>query len=779
MGEPQFYHAARAASSRSALARLWDRLYLAPLNPHDIHLVTDPLEHFAAALADRYFIEREVGRGGMATVYLARDVRHHRQVALKVLPPEIGAAVGAERFQAEIRVTANLRHPNIVPLFDSGVAAGRLFYVMPFIDGESLRDRLGRDRQLPIGEAVQITREVADALAYAHRQGVIHRDVKPANILLAGGHAFVTDFGIARAVSLAGGGGEAITASGIAVGTPAYMSPEQAMAERDVDGRTDQYSLACVLYEALAGEPPYKGPTAQAMLARRLTDPMPSLRAARDTVPETIEVALRRALARAPVDRFETTTAFAEALTRPPSEPVSVKSVAVLPFLNISADPENEYFADGITEDVIAQLSKIHALKVVSRASVMAFKRREQGLREIASRLRVATLLDGSVRRAGDRVRIVAQLVDAATDRPLWSETYDRQLTDIFAIQSEVALQIAAALQATLSPDERARVGREPTRDVHAYQLYLQGRHRFITYTDEGMRQAIEYFERAIARDPNFAPAYAGIANAYTELGEIGLLPPNEAYPRAKAAVDKALALDPDLGEAHCTAAFCKMVYEFDWRGSEVEFKRALELAPSNADAHDLYGRLCSALARYDEAIVLQQRAKDLDPVAHRVDIATAYLRAGRLREAFEAAVQALELSPEYSRAHATYGWVCLRTGRLEEGIKAIERAAALAPEETLWLAQLGQAYGEVGRVDDARRALAQLLERARTSYVAPYHLAFVYTGLKEWDRAMDCLEEAYAQKAGSVYGIKGSFLFVPLRAHARFQALLRRMNLA
>jgi serine/threonine-protein kinase len=739
--------------------------------------VTEPIDQFTRALADRYVLERVIGTGGMATVYLARDVRHGRKVALKVLRQDVGHALGAERFQAEITVTANLRHPNIVPLFDSGAAAGRLFYVMPFIDGESLRDRLEREHQLPVDESLRIAREVADALAYAHRFGVIHRDVKPANILLAGGHALVTDFGIARALSVAQS--EQITASGVAVGTPAYMSPEQAAADPEVDGRTDQYSLACVLYEMLAGEPPYKAPTAQATLARRLTDPMPSLRAARDTVPEAVEETIRRALAKAPGDRFDTTTGFSQALTREAGEPAATRSVAVLPFLNMSADPENEYFADGITEDVIAQLSKIRALKVVSRGSVMPFKRREVGAREIANRLRVATLLDGSVRRAGDRVRIVAQLVDAASDRQLWSETYDRRLTDIFAIQAEVALQIAAALEATLSPAERARVGREPTRDVHAYQLYLQGRHRFITYTDEGMRQAIEYFERAIARDPKFAPAYAGIANAYTELGEIGLMPPSEAYPRGAAAAAKALELDPELGDAHCTVAFYKMVYEFDWKGSEAEFQRALELAPNSADAHDLYGRLCSALARYDEAIVLQQRAKDLDPVAHRVDIATAYLRAGRLDEAFEAATQALELSPEYSRAHATYGWVCLRRGMVEEGVKAIERAEALAPEETLWLAQLGQAYGEVGKVEEAREVLERLLERARTGYVAPYHLAFVYTGLKEWDKAIDCLEQAFAQKAGSVYGIKGSFLLVPLRMHPRFQALLRRMHLA
>jgi serine/threonine-protein kinase len=739
--------------------------------------VTDPTGQLAAALADRYVIEREVGRGGMATVYLARDLRHHRQVALKVLRPDVGAVLGAERFLTEIRVTANLQHPNIVPLFDSGAAAGRLFYVMPFVEGESLRDRLARERQLPIDQALRITQEVADALAYAHGHGVVHRDVKPANILLAGGHALVTDFGIARAVSLAAG--PQITESGMAVGTPAYMSPEQAAADPDVDGRSDQYSLACVLYEMLAGGPPYSGATAQAMLARRLTDPMPSLRAARDTVSEVVEGAIRRALAKAPADRFATATAFAAALTTPATDQASPRSVAVLPFLNMSADPENEYFADGITEDVIAQLSKIRALTVVSRASVMPFKRREQGLREIAARLRVATLLDGSVRRVGDRVRIVAQLVDAATDQPLWSETYDRRLTDIFAIQTEVALRIAGALHATLSPAERARVGREPTADVHAYQLYLQGRHCFIEYSDEGMHQAIAYFERAIARDPRYALAYASVALAYTELGETGMLDPDKAFPRAKAAAAQALALDGDLGDAHCTVAFGKMVYEFDWTGAEEEFKRALELSPNSADAHDLYGRLCSALGRYDEAIALVRRAQELDPLAHRVDIATSYLRAGRYDEALEAASRAVEMGSEFARAQCTYGWACLAKGRVQEGLAAIERAVALAPGDTTWLAQLGQAYAQNDKVEAARRILAQLLEQGRTRYVTPYHLAYVYTGLREWDHAMDCLEQAFERKAGAVYGVKGSFLFAALRPHPRFQALLERMHLA
>ncbi len=731
----------------------------------------------AGALAGRYVVERQLGEGGMAVVYLAHDVRHDRRVALKVLRPEVGAAVGAERFLAEIAVTAKLQHPHVVPLFESGEAAGLLFYVMPFIDGESLRDRLARDHRLPIDEALHLTREIADALAYAHGLGVVHRDIKPENVLLAGGHAVVTDFGIARAVSAARG--RRITEAGVAVGTPVYMSPEQAAAEPDLDGRSDQYSLACVLYEMLAGEPPFTGPTAQAILARRFTAPMPSLRALRDTVPEAVEGAIRRALAIAPEDRFASVTAFADALSTPYAGPPRPRSVAVLPFLNLSADPENEYFADGITEDVIAQLSKIRALDVISRTSVMAFKGRQQGLKEIAARLQVATLLEGSVRRAGDRVRIVAQLIDAATDQHLWAETYDRQLTDIFAIQTEVALHIAAALQAELSPNERARIGREPTSDVRAYQLYLQGRACYIRYTDEAMHRAIALFEQAIERDPGYAVAYAGVATAYTELAEVGVLSADEAYPRAQAAAARALALDPELSEAHLAAAYGKLVYEFDWAGAEQEFKRALELCPNSADANDLYGRLCSALERYDEAIAMHQRAQELDPLAHRVDVANSLLRAGRHAEALDAAMRAVALDRTDARGHATLGWVHFRMGRIDEALAALEHAVALSPGNSAWLAQLGQVCALAGNVDRAREILGELEEQSRTSYVSPYHLAYVYTGLGQYDRAVDCLERAFEQHAGAVYGIRGSFLFAPLRSHPRFEALLRRMHLA
>ena len=736
---------------------------------------TDQRDRLTAALAGRYVIERELGSGGMATVYLAHDVKHHREVALKVLRPELAAALGPDRFLREVEIAARLNHPHILALYDSGETNGFLFYVMPYVAGESLRHRLEREKQLPIEEALAITRHIASALGHAHAQHIIHRDVKPENILLYEGEAMVADFGIALAVSAAAG--ERLTQTGLAVGTPAYMSPEQAVSERALDARSDVYSLGCVLYEMLAGEPPYTGATAQVLIAKRLVDPVPAVRRLRAAVPVGVEQALTKALAKVPADRWASALAFAEALATPagPRPP----SVAVLPFLNLSADPENEYFADGITEDVIAHLSKIRALKVISRTSVMAFKQREQSLREIGARLEVATLLEGSVRRAGDRVRIVAQLIDAESDRHLWAETYDRRLTDVFAIQTDVALQIAAALKAELSPDEKSRLHQEPTSDLQAYQLYLQGRHCYLRYTAEGSRRGIEYFEQAVAKDPNYALAYAALAMVYTELAETGSLRPGEAYARARDASAKALALDLGLGEAHCMLAYITAVCDFNWVSAEQEFKRALELTPNSADTYDLYGRMCLALERNDEALAMERRAQELDPLAHRADVARALLRAGRYDEALQAATHAVELDPHYARGHATLGWAYLKKGIVKQGVAELEIAVSLSPGDTLWLAQLGQAYGMVGDVARARNVLHQLEELSRQRFVSPYHIAFVYTGLGEQDSAMDWLERAYEDRSGPVYSVKGSFLFTTLHAHPRFIALLRKMNLA
>ena len=453
-------------------------------------------------------------------------------------------------------------------------------------------------------------------------------------------------------------------------------------------------------------------------------------------------------------------------------------TIAVLPFRNLSTDPENAYFADGITEDVIANLSKIRAFKVISRASVMRFKEEHPPLREVGATLGANVVLAGSVRRADDRVRIVAQLTDAETDRHLWSETYDRRMADIFTIQSEVALQIASALEAELSPSEHTRVRRTPTNDLQAYHLFLQGRQVLGRYTTDAMLSSLAFLARAIARDPDFASAHAMLAMVHAQLAEMGIFEPANAYARAAEAAHEALRLDPDLDTAHCALGFLKAVREYDWVGAEREFERALELNPSGADTYDLYGRVCAGIERYDQAIALLERAVELDPLAHRVDITTTLLRAGRIDEALERAEAALELEP-HERSRATLGWAYFLKGRHEEGLAELEAAVAMDPGSLMWLAQLGEAYALAGKVERANDVLRTLDECSRELYVPPYYFAYVHTGLGDAERAMDYLERAVAERAGPAYAIKGSFLLAPLRAHPRFRALMRQMNLA
>jgi serine/threonine protein kinase/tetratricopeptide (TPR) repeat protein len=750
------------------------------------------LDRLGTALGGRYAINRVIGRGGMATVYLADDLKHRRQVAIKVVHPELGSLLGPDRFSREIQIAASLNHPHILALYDSGVAEGLLFYVMPYVRGESLRQKLSRETQLSIDESVGIVRQVASALDHAHGHGLIHRDVKPENILLHEGEAMVTDFGIALVIGGAAGPGtrgagggsvteERLTEAGIALGTAEYMSPEQAAGESELDARTDVYSLACVLYELLAGEPPYTGPTAQAVIAKRFIDPVPRVRRIRPAVPAAVEQTLMKALARVAADRFSSAGAFADALTKPLDESDRLPSVAVLPFLNLSTDPENEFFADGITEDVIAQLSKIGALKVMSRTSVMPFKKREQSLREIGAALGVATLLDGSVRRAGNRVRIIAQLIDGETDRHLWAETYDRELTDIFAIQTDVALHIAAALEAELSPEERSRIRKQPTRNVQAYQQYLLAKHCISRWTQEGTEQGIQHLEQAVAMDPTYALAYVAMAHTYTLLGTgiAGDLHPDEAFRRAKTSVAKAMELDPGLAEAHAVLAFVRFVCDFDWTGAENEFRRAIELDPNSGETYDSYGLMLAGMERYDEAIEVQRRAHELDPLTHRLDLATTFLRAGRYDEALEIASRVNRQDPHFALGRSTLGWAYLYKGLSDQGVAELERAVALAPDSTMFLGQLGQAFARIGKPDRARAILEQLKDLSRMRYVSPYHLAYIYTGLGEYDAAMDQLEKAYEERSGGVWGMKGSFLLTPLRSHPRFKALLRKINLA
>jgi TolB-like protein/Flp pilus assembly protein TadD len=459
----------------------------------------------------------------------------------------------------------------------------------------------------------------------------------------------------------------------------------------------------------------------------------------------------------------------------------SQPTVAVLPFANLSTDSENEFFADGMTEDVIAHLAKIRSLKVISRTSVMAFKKSSRSRREIGEKLGAATLLEGTVRRAGNRVRIVAQLINAATDEHIWADTYDRDLTDIFAIQSDVALNIANALRAELSHDERARVGRRPTYNFEAYELYLRGRNSFYRFTEEGFRRSLVDFHDAISRDPSFALAWASIALTHAELCIEGFIggSPGERIRLAKAAAAKALAIDKDLAEAHGVSGLIRFVFDFDWPGAESEFQKAIELSPGSAEVHDHYGWLCASLERYQDALREVRRARELDPLLIQSDVASTLLPAGRLNEALEEARRACRDEPGSPRCHSILGWTLIFHGDKAEGIASLEHAVALSPGTTLFLSQLGQACAMTDNVQRAREILQQLRDRAEREFVSPYHFAYVHTGLGEADAAIEWLENAFERRSGAIFGIKGSFLFRNLRSHPRFELLLRRMNLA
>jgi len=483
-----------------------------------------PLQKLRDALSQSYSIDRELGKGGMATVYLAQDLKHDRVVALKILHPDLAASLGPDRFLREIKLAARLNHPHILPLFDSGEADSFLYYVMPYVEGESLREKLDREQQLSIDEAVHHGRAIASALDYAHRQGIVHRDMKPENVMLYEGEAMVMDFGIAKAVSAAGS--ETLTQTGMMVGTPAYVSPEQAAGETNLDGKSDQYSLACVVYEMITGERPFSGATPQAIMAKRFSETPKPLRAIRNTVPESVEKAVGRAMSTDAGSRYSTTAQFGQALasgsmvtptstaTLPVSPTSAAKSVAVLPFANQSADPENEYLTDGIADEIISALTKIQSLRVASRTSAFAFKGKNEDISEIGHKLKVSTVLEGSVRRHGNKLRVTAQLVNVADGSNLWSERYDREIEDIFEIQDDISQSIVKALRVILSEGEKKQIEKARVVDVKAYDYYLRGRQYLQHFRRKSLEFARQMFNRAIEIDPDYARAYAGVADA-------------------------------------------------------------------------------------------------------------------------------------------------------------------------------------------------------------------------------------------------------------------------
>ncbi len=738
------------------------------------------------SLAERYRLDREVGRGGMATVYLAQDLKHDRQVALKVLRPELAASLGSERFLREINLTARLDHPHILPLYDSGRIGGPdtpqfLYYVMPLVEGESLRDRLNREKQLPIPEALSIAREVADALGYAHDRGVVHRDIKPENILLSGSHARVADFGIARAVTEARG--TALTETGLAIGTPTYMSPEQAAGDKDLDGRSDLYALGCVLYEMLAGQPPFSGPTAESVVRQHMTMEPPRVTSLRPAVSNEVAETLQRALAKNPADRLYPAARLAEALGRRGSGPSTArpeKSLAVLPFTNLSADPDNEFFSDGMTDELINALAKLEGLHVVSRTSTFAFKGRQEDIRTIGQRLNVQTVLEGSVRRAGRRLRVTAQLVNVTDGFHLWSETFDRELEDVFAIQDEIAKAITAAMEIRLLGKNAPRQ-RPPTEDLEAYSLYLRGRHHWNQRTEESLRAGLGFFQQALNRDPQYALAYTGVADSYLILCFYCAMAPTDGFPAAKAAALRALELDPTLVEARATLAYVAMYHEFDWAEAERGFLEVIGLNPGYATAHQWYGNFLAIQGRFEESVEFFGRAISLDPLSPLRLAARGWgcYFARRYAEAIEQARRALALDPTFLVALQWLGLACEQTAARVEALHAFEEAVRLSGRSGYTLGTLGHGLAIAGQTDAARVILAELETLQRSRYVSAYDLAAIHAALDETEAALDCLEQGYAERTHWMALLGVDPRFDHLRQLPRFRQLLGRLRLS
>jgi eukaryotic-like serine/threonine-protein kinase len=742
-------------------------------------------------LAERYSIENEIGRGGMATVYVAEERKHQRKVAIKVLRADLAASVGAERFLREIGIAARLSHPHIVPLIDSGDVGGLLYYVSPYVGGGSLRERLSREGRLPPLEALRVAQEIGAGLDYAHREGFVHRDVKPENVLFADGHALLADFGVARVCCDTRDelNEQILTDAGVIVGTPEYMSPEQAAGDRELDSRSDVYSLGCLVFEMLTGEPPFRDASARVTMARHVTEEPRSLRMLRAELPAAVDAVVRKALSKSPDQRWANVPDFVRELEAALAEPressrrtgrTAGRSIAVLPFVNTSSDSENEYLSDGITDELIDALSKLDGLRVPSRTSVFAIKGKALDVRAIGALLGVTVVLEGTVRKLGDRLRVTAQLTSTDDGRLLWSQRYDRDVGDVFAVQDELARTIVAKLRATWLAELAEPEQKRGTANVTAYGLYLRGRWALNQRTGELTSLAIEYFERAIAEDPRYALAYTGLADAYALHVDYRSVPVAEGFERAKMYARRALELDDTLAEAHSSLAWTLFIYDWDWASAEREFRRAIELDPRYPSAHQWYASMLASQARHEESIIEAHTAQELDPgfVSIRRGLGWQYYYARRYERARHHLEHAIEMNPNAEETFRILGLVQSVEGRHVDAVSTLREALTLPTAGSYTLATLGFALARAGETDEARRITTDLESRAERQYVSPAALSMLQLGLGDFGRALDWMERAHAERRGWLAYLAVNPIFDPLRSDSRFAMLVRTMRL-
>lgn len=764
-----------------------------------------------------YRILAKLGAGGMGEVYTAEDSRLHRTVALKFLARELTFNEEAKgRFVREAQAAGTLDHPNICTIYEvDETTDGLSFIAMAYCEGESLRQKIERG-PLAVDDAIQYTMQIAAGLRKAHENGIVHRDIKPANVIAtADGTAKIVDFGLAKLH-----GRTHLTKERATLGTIEYMSPEQARGE-EVDHRTDIWSLGCLLYEMLTGQTPFKGDYEQAVIYSIINSPPKPVTALRGDTPMALEHIVNRALEKDPDKRYQAAAdliadlghlkhpsatsvqpttpsartigphkrrivlvagallvfALAAAIIHNTLSPVPErdrKSLAVLPFLNLTENKEDDYFSDGITDDILTHLYKIGDLKVISRTTMQQYKGTKKSIREIGSELNAGAVLEGSVRRAGNRVRIVAQLIDAHSDDHLWAENYDREMNDVFAVQTEIAQEIAGALQATLTAAELRRLTVPATFNVEAYNLILQGGYHFARGSRQDIVQAVEKFKQALSIDPNNARAWAQLATCYARQADMGALNTDEGYSEARDAAENALALDDQLAQAHTIMGWIKRSYDWDWVGAEAECRRALELAPGDVTVMRNMANMEKSLGRFDEAIRLIKKAADVDP--KRIPIYTSLglfsMYAGRLDDAATAYQRAIDLNSQYPIAHTFLGLVYLLQGDADKAIMEIQ----LESDEGWRLYGLAQAYHGANRKAEADTSLNALVRRYGSE--SGYQVAEAYAYRGEADSAFEWLEKAYASRDGGLSEIKGDPFMKKIEGDQRYVEFMKKMKL-
>jgi len=732
-------------------------------------------------LLSHYRILERVGAGGMGLVFRARDERLERDVAVKVLPAgSLADDAARRRFRREALAASRLSHPGIATVFDFDSESDTDFLVMELVPGETLHQRLSRGA-LPESEAVDFASQIAEALHAAHELGVVHCDLKPENVhVTPRGQVKVLDFGLAQLLQRGRG---AVTSheSQANAGTLPYMAPEQLTGE-PLDARTDVHALGVLLFEMSTGRRPFEAPTTAALMYSVVNAPPPPPRQIKPEISQALESVILKALEKRPERRYATAQALRDDLGRLDSTeavaaPVQISSLAVLPLENLSGEAAEEFFADGMTEALIGNLAQIGALRVISRTSVMRYKSTRAPLIEIARALRVDAIVEGTVARAGTRVRINAQLIEAATDRHLWAHSYEHDLDDVLALQAEVARAIADEIRVRLTPRESERLSSARPVDPAAYDAYLRGRFQWNRRNAESLRRSVELFEQAIAVDPTYALAWTGLADSYNILGDMNAVAPTTTGPRAKAAARRALELDPQLAEAHTSLAFQHMFNDWDWVAAEREFRHAIELQPSYATAHQWFGEFLTMSGRFDEAEAEARLAGELDPLSTVMAVSHADVLyfSRKFDQALTVLYGTLDVDPTFVQLHTDLGRLCTQMGRHDEAITSFLTGARLNGVEPDTVPGLAYAYAMAGREADARRMLAVLEERRKERFVSPHALAVVHVALGDHDRAFEWLGRAIAERDTALVWIRIHPRLDPLRTDPRFEDLLRR----